>query len=454
VNSNLERVEIVHCFILVLDRGTMLSKKSYEIRDPIHTSILLNNKERQIIDDPFVQRLRGIRQLGFAQYPFPGATHSRFSHSVGVMHLAGLAFDVIFREWSFSSLKRRDELRSSLRMAALLHDIGHGPFSHSAEYAMSSVSLLFPEKKERQATHEDYTIAILLGPLRANIERNFSFEVEHIASLIDCSISAPDSFFVEKGINFRPLLSQLISSNLDVDRLDYLLRDSFFTGVRYGQIDASWLVNHLSMIVSSDNQASLALHRRALYAFDNFLLSRYHMFLMVYFHKHSVSFELMFRQYMKSEECSYDISANLQEYLYKDDADLMVHLRTANHHFARLLIESRPYKVAFERHGSVEDVDLQVREAILKEAGIHVLVETSVGNSFSRPKSGQPPIFVLGSDTEDEGVTKLSSFSVALSQSKFEACISRLFVPEESLEEAQRIMRGLRDAEKQPQLLI
>lgn len=431
----------------------MISKRIYEIRDPIHTSILLNVKERQIIDDPFVQRLRGIRQLGFAQYPFPGATHSRFAHSVGVMHLAGNAFDVIFRDWSFSSLERRNKLRSCLRMAALLHDIGHGPYSHTSEYAMPSVRLLFPEKKERQATHEDYTIAILRRSLRDNLEKNFSFSADHVVALIDCSAQTQDDFFLEEGINLRPLLSQLISSNLDVDRLDYLQRDSLFTGVRYGQVDSSWLVNHLSMVISSDNQASLALHRRALYAFDNFLLSRYHMFLMVYFHKRAVGFELMFQQYMKSEGCEYQIPADLSEYLYQDDADLKVHLRKSKHPFARLLIGNKPYKVAFERHGSIEDVDLQVRESILKEAGIPVLVASSVGSSFSKLKSGQPPIFVLGSDTEGEEVSELSSFSVALSQSKFEACLARLFVPEEYLERARKVMKDLSDPEKQPKLL-
>lgn len=431
----------------------MTTKRIYEIRDPIHTSILIDSQERRLIDDLFVQRLRGIRQLGFAQYPFPGATHSRFAHSIGVMHLAGNAFDVIFRDWSFSSLERRSELRSCLRLAALLHDVGHGPYSHAAEYAMPSVQLLFPEKKERQATHEDYTVAILLRNIRKNLEENFQFQAEHVVGLIDCTAPIEDDFFWEKGVDFRPLFSQLISSNLDVDRLDYLQRDSFFTGVRYGQVDSSWLVNHLSMVISSDSQASLALNRRALYAFDNFLLSRYHMFLMVYFHKRAVAFELMFQQYMKSEDCEYRIPADLDQYLYKDDADLNVHLRSSNHPFARLLISNKPYKVAFERHGSIEEVDLQVREAILKEAGIPVLVESSVGSSFSKLKPGQPPIYVLGSDTEGAEITELSSFSVALSQSKFEACMARLFVPEEALEKAQKIMKDLSDSEKQPKLL-
>ena len=154
------------------------------------------------IDDPFVQRLRGIRQLGFAQYPFPGATHSRFAHSIGAMHLAGNAFDVIFRNWTFSSVQRRDELRSCLRIAALLHDVGHGPYSHTSEYAMPSVQLLLPNQKDRQATHEDYTIAILQHSLRKNIEKNFSFGADHVVALIDCSAQIEDDFFMKTGSIF------------------------------------------------------------------------------------------------------------------------------------------------------------------------------------------------------------------------------------------------------------
>ena len=126
----------------------------YEIRDPLHRAIQISASEREIVDSPFVQRLRDIRQLGFSHYPFPGATHTRFIHSLGVMHLAGRVFDAVFDDKPFVSSLRRLSLRSCLRLAALLHDIGHGPFSHTAEFAMPNIHALgFTDKPDRRAAH-------------------------------------------------------------------------------------------------------------------------------------------------------------------------------------------------------------------------------------------------------------------------------------------------------------
>src|SRR3954447_15794804 len=104
-----------------------------EIKDPIHGSIEVSAAEVAVLDSREFQRLRMIKQLGFAEYSFPGATHNRYIHSVGVMHLAGRAFDSIFRDYKFSSASSRARLRQVTRLGALLHDIGHGPLSHTTE---------------------------------------------------------------------------------------------------------------------------------------------------------------------------------------------------------------------------------------------------------------------------------------------------------------------------------
>ncbi len=106
-----------------------------EIRDPIHGAITMDRAEAAVIDHPFVQRLRGIRQLGFSHLPFPGATHTRYNHSLGVMYLAGRAFDVCFRDKPFATKVARHSYRHCVRLAALCHDLGHAPFSHAAEFA-------------------------------------------------------------------------------------------------------------------------------------------------------------------------------------------------------------------------------------------------------------------------------------------------------------------------------
>ena len=136
-----------------------------EIRDPVHGSIHILDEEIPIVRDDFFQRLRNIKQLGFSEYVFPGATHNRFIHSIGVMHVAEKAFDRLFKETLFE--KDIQRLKETFKLACLLHDVGHAPLSHSTETVMPKLSELnipidFLSKKDqktdRQATHEDYTI--------------------------------------------------------------------------------------------------------------------------------------------------------------------------------------------------------------------------------------------------------------------------------------------------------
>ena len=415
----------------------------YEIRDPIHISIPFDDSERAIIDHPFVQRLRRIRQLGFAQYPFPGATHTRFAHSVGAMHLSGKAFDILFRDTVLSDQKR-SQFRYCVRMAALLHDVGHGPFSHATEFAFPNVNTVLQTDENRQATHEDYTIAIILQSTLVNlIAQNFDFSADHVACLIDSAKMVPDDFFMEHGLDYRPLFSQLVSSNLDMDRSDYLVRDSFFTGVKYGQVDVSWLHNHLAQVILPNDMVGLGLERRASYALDHFLISRYHMFLMVYFHKKATAFELLFQQYMTDPECQYLIPSNLEDYLYTDDADAFVHLRKSRHPLAQKLINQDVHKVVFEIHGLDGVGELSLREMALREANIPVWPLTHTGSSFSKTKPTQPPIYLMESVLERKGTVPMYSLSSAFDQAKFQANISRLYVQKEDFDRALLILQKL-----------
>lgn len=207
-----------------------------EVRDPIHGAIVLSDDETAVVDHPFVQRLRGIKQMGFSELPFPGAVHTRYAHALGAMELAGRAFDQVFAADPFRSPRRRAELRQCVRVAALCHDLGHAPFSHCTEFAMPSLRALGVEaydpaivagRLDKTASHEDYTIGIVTASsLAGTVAAHFPFEGRHVAALISREVAAPDDFFVDAGIDWRRVLSQLISSELDVDRLDYLVRDS------------------------------------------------------------------------------------------------------------------------------------------------------------------------------------------------------------------------------------
>ena len=341
-----------------------------EIRDVIHGSIALSERERRVIDTPLFQRLRNIRQLGFSELAYPCATHNRYSHSIGAMFLAGQAFRHIFREDSFSSKTVYENYFHLVRLAALLHDVGHGPLSHTTEFAMPLVAELgVPAEvvggdKNRQATHEDYTIKILLdSPLGDLIRARYAdleINPRHIACLVCMDLPELDDFFVDKRVNYRKIFHQIISSEIDADRMDYLQRDSYYTGVSYGRFELDWLISNLTYHITSDDQdprenatAHLALSHRAIYTFEDFLLSRYHMFLMVYYHHKSVIYDQMLEQYLKSPGCSFKIPADLDSYVDFDDFSLWLHLRgQKSNEWARRIAERNPYHLAYELHTS------------------------------------------------------------------------------------------------------
>lgn len=264
-----------------------------EIRDPIHGPIAVSPAEVAVIDSAPFQRLRNIKQLGFSELTFPGASHSRFLHSLGAMHLAGLAFDSVFQQADWLAGDDRLRLRQTLRLATLCHDLGHPPLSHTSEVLLPRLQQLNVPGLHAQAgihaSHEHYTLKFLLdSELTAIIAQacgQMGISGTHIASLLTEDIACDLPFFAIGDRNVHGILSALTSSELDVDRMDYLLRDSYYTGVSYGKFDSDWLIGHLTHHEMPNGQLHLALHERALFSFDDFLLSRHHMFLMVYFHK-------------------------------------------------------------------------------------------------------------------------------------------------------------------------
>ncbi len=329
-----------------------------EIRDPIHGSIQLNDGEVAVIESVEFQRLRQIKQLGFSEFSFPGATHNRFLHSIGVSYVAGQVFDSIFRAYPFGKVSTKNRLRQLVKLASLLHDIGHGPLSHTTEQVMPQLKKLnikiYSDQKldqNRQANHEDYTIKFVTESTVADIIKNNFNDIlpEHVAFLIDKNLACDETLFTEGGINFRPLLSQIVSSELDADRMDYLERDSFFCGINYGKIDKDWLMQNLTLHIVNST-AYLALNRRALYAFDDFLISRHHMHLMVYFHHKSIIYEEMLNRYLSSDDCKFFIPADHQDYIGYTDSKLYQHLDSVKNPWAQRISQRKPFRVALELH--------------------------------------------------------------------------------------------------------
>jgi len=426
-----------------------------EIRDPIHGSIALSPPEVALCDSAPYQRLRAIKQLGFSEFSFPGATHNRFLHSIGVSHIAGRAFDQIFKNHSFSSDKKRELLRQSVRMAALLHDIGHGPLSHATEEVMPKVGALnikvYEKKKKpidpnRQADHEDYTIKFITDSVITTIIENSGVSSYHVASLIDKSLIVEDDFFHDQGLNFRVILSQIVSSELDVDRMDYLGRDAYYCGTNYGKVELEWLINHLSYHIEEDT-LYLALSRRALYTFDDFLLSRHHMHLMVYFHHKAIIYEEMLHRYIKSSDCTFSLPANIDEYIHCTDMALFQHLNQVSNPWAKRISERRPFKVLFELHSTKPNPRVSKMKLALQDKDIKCILANSTAR-LSKYHSGSEqdrdyPIFVVDHYDKKSKPYRIEEQTQIFQKYEEIRRIERLYVAPEDLEASKSIIESL-----------
>jgi uncharacterized protein len=231
-----------------------------EIRDPVHGYIMMTEVEKELIDSPFVQRLRRIHQLAGAYLVYPGATHTRFEHVIGTMHVAGLVAEALARDSSLGP-----DAAQEVRIAALLHDVGHGPFSHIYE------DLLVGK------THEEISQRIILETSIRDILDRHGFSPRKMSE-----------FAVGRQKVKEPFLNEIIAGSLSADMMDYLPRDSYFTGVEYGKVDAQRVVNSLHVA-----GGHLVIDDAALYAFEALLLARYEMFKAVYFHRTVRAAELM-----------------------------------------------------------------------------------------------------------------------------------------------------------------
>lgn len=359
-----------------------------EIRDPVHGSIHILNEVKPIIQHPFFQRLRNIKQLGFSDLIFPGATHNRFLHSIGVMFVGNKAFNTLFKD----RLQNKEiiKLKETFKLACLLHDIGHAPLSHSTETVMPQLSeLKIPEQflkgrdklKDRQATHEDYTIKSIADSSFAEsfkqVEEKFGVERVRIADLIVGHTASPEYYTVE-GVDYFPILHQLVSSELDCDRMDYLLRDSYFCGVSYGNYDLDWLLDNLETCII-DNRAFLGINERAVVTFDDFLLSRYHMFMMVYFHYRSVALEQLLYKFFATSPEEYKIPADIEAYVEHDDYLLMKVLNNSQNKYAKDLVQNKIPKKIYESFNESQLGTLNSVQGFLESENIEYIRCSSLG---------------------------------------------------------------------------
>jgi uncharacterized protein len=232
-----------------------------EIRDPIHGFISYDPVEEKIINSGLFQRLRNIKQLALASYVYPGAHHTRFEHSIGAMHLAGKVAEKL----------GLDTKVRILRLAGLLHDIGHGPFSHISEQILEKYAGDIPKKYKADNAHE--LMSILLIKYHPDINSILGqSDIDDITQLLQKQSKRS----VEKDI---------ISGPIDVDKIDYLLRDSYFAGVHYGSFDQAKVIDSFISVNMGTDGVTLGIDEEGIYSVEQLLLAKYHMNAQVYQHR-------------------------------------------------------------------------------------------------------------------------------------------------------------------------
>jgi len=336
-----------------------MSKRRYwgEIKDPIYGYIYITEAEKQIIDSFPFQRLRRIRQLAGAEYVYPGANHTRFEHSLGVMHLAGRLTD----NPQLSQILSEDESQM-IRIAAMLHDVGHGPFSHVFEHILV---------KFLGKTHEDMTTSIILNSELRDLINDLGYDVKTISKLAVGTLNEPKTAYKD----------QMIRSAIDVDKLDFVVRDTYHTGAEYGFVDVSRLVHTIGIL-----DGNLAVDIGALSALESFVLARIESFKSIYFHRVGRAVQIMLATAMElaRDELGLTDFQSPEEYLALDDYTLWTKLKECekSRDIIKRLERRKLIKCAYDPPPfyikdkiipsifNVEGIRNRIRDQIAEEAGV------------------------------------------------------------------------------------
>ncbi|AGJ90494.1 HD domain-containing protein [Mycoplasma putrefaciens] len=250
------------------------------IRDNVHGDIYFDHPVYiEIINTSEMQRLRRILQLAGTQFAYPSATHTRFSHCIGVYHV----LTEFFKNKAFQFIDKKEQML--VKLAGLMHDVGHTAFSHTFE-------------KITNKSHEQYTAEIIKNPNGDinKILRNYQIDANDIVSII-------------QGTYKNKIINLLVSSQIDADRFDYLIRDSYNCGVDYATLDVKWLIRNAQI-----KDDKIVFPFKTIYAIESYLLGRYHMYQQVYNHKISISFDAVFISWFKRVKSLFK-----NKYQFKDD---------------------------------------------------------------------------------------------------------------------------------------
>jgi len=436
-----------------------MRKRTHEIRDPIHTFIRVDSDEREAVDSRAVQRLRHIQQLGMSHLVYPGATHKRFEHSLGVMELAGRVFDVITRlenvrhESVRQMVPADDKLhywRRVLRMAALFHDVGHLPFSHAAERE------LLPSGWD----HERLTVEIIRSqemvkvweamtpPLRWLDIVKLAVEPEKRKRYVEAGALPPE---VKSITDWETILNELIVGDaFGVDRMDYLLRDSHHAGVAYGRFDHYRLIDTLRILPKEHEESqepALGVEEGGLHSAEALLLARYFMYTQVYFHPvrkvYDVHLKDFLAMWLKAQHEDGKFPTAVNDHLDLTDNEVMAAIlkaarepKNAGYDAARRIVEHDHFHLLYKRNPTDAGVNRAAAEAVY-EAACERFGSDNVRRD-ERPAEGEGPNFpVLTGDQRVESSLRISDVLLKIPPASFDF----VFVPGSLFEDAEKWLR-------------
>lgn len=342
-----------------------MSKILQEIRDPIHDFIMLDADEIKVVDSRPFQRLRHIHQLATTYLVYPGATHRRFEHSLGVMELASRIYDVItapqnvepkIRELfpKIGDSKFLDYWRRALRIAALCHDIGHLPFSHAAE------DELLPEGID----HENLTMSLIRSKEMKQVWDTMSIPVRE-EDIIKLAVGPKKLKEVTFNV-WEAILSEIIVGDaFGADRIDYLLRDSYHAGVSYGRFDHHRLINTLRIIPKEEDslEPALGIEEGGLRAAEGLLIARFFMYMQVYMHRVRRIYDIHLKDFLKDWLPGGVFSTKVEDHLRLTDNEVTAAFLEAavdsaknGHDPAYRIVHRKHFKLLYQRNP--EDVKI------------------------------------------------------------------------------------------------
>ncbi|MEM2926809.1 MAG: HD domain-containing protein [Candidatus Bathyarchaeia archaeon] len=323
------------------------------IKDPIYGYIHITEQERDLIDTRPIQRLRRIKQLCGVEYVYPAANHTRFEHSLGVMYLAGVLAE---------NLEELASEMEKLRIAALLHDVGHGPFSHLFE------NLLM---RRKGLNHEDMTFRIITETDLADLLRRQGYDPKEIGAIAVGRLKDLEN----------PILGQIVHGTIDVDKLDFIVRDSYHTGAGYGFVDIFRLIYTMDFM-----DGKLAVDATALSTLESFLLARLESFRTIYYHRAARAAQIMILDALQKAETALGILEfdDLDGYLALDDYSLwgMLVRCEASKPIMKALEERKLLKAAYDRTFFAEDT---VLVSLLLNERVRQRVEAEIAERVGIP---------------------------------------------------------------------